>query len=349
MVDARAQEKLDHLETVLHRNVMPHTTTTGFECVRFAHNALPELDFNAVDVSTCFLGRKLAAPLLISSMTGGPKKSGTINATLAEIAQTLSIALAIGSQRIALETPHAAGFGPELRRLAPDIPILANIGAAQLRDGRGTDYLRRATEMVEADALIIHLNPLQEVLQYPGDRNWHGILDCIEAAVRALPCPVVIKEIGCGISAALALRLQAVGVTIIDVAGAGGTSWAAVVADRAPTTKARHIAETFRDWGIPTAIALTEVRRACPQATLIASGGMRNGLDAAKAIRLGADMVGFAGSILPSAVEGSDSLCTRFEAIIDELRIAAFCTGSDSLASLRQAPLCTSTQPANFG
>lgn len=344
MVDARAQEKLDHLETVLQRNVLPHATTTGFEHIRFMHNALPEMDFNAVDVSTHFLGRQLSAPLLISSMTGGPKKSGHINAALAEIAQTLSIALAIGSQRIAIETPHMAGFGLELRRLAPDIPILANLGAAQLREDLGMDYLRRAIDMVEADALILHLNPLQEVLQHPGDRNWYGILERIEAAVRALPCPVIIKEIGCGISAALALRLQAVGVTIIDVAGAGGTSWAAVVADRAPNERARKTAETFRDWGIPTAIALTEVRRACPKATLIASGGMRNGLDAAKAIRLGADMVGFAGAILPQAVDGSESLYNRFETIIDELKIAAFCTGSNSLVALKHAPLCAGMQ-----
>ena len=340
MVDARAQEKLDHLETVLHRDVRPHSTTTGFEHIRFMHNALPELDFGAVDVSTRFLGRSLSAPLLISSMTGGPEKSGPINATLAEIAQTLSIALAIGSQRIAIETPHGDGFGPELRRLAPTIPILANLGAAQLRDDQGMDYLRRAIDMVEADALILHLNPLQEVLQPMGDRDWHGILQRIEAAVRTLPCPIIVKEIGCGISAALALRLQAVGVTIIDVAGAGGTSWAAVVADRAPNEKARRTAETFRDWGIPTAIALREVRKACPEATLIASGGMRTGLDAAKAIRLGADMVGFAGAILPQAVDGSESLRTRFETIIDELKIAAFCTGSDSLAAIKHAPLC---------
>jgi isopentenyl-diphosphate Delta-isomerase len=348
MVDARAQEKLDHLETVLQRNVLPSATTTGFECVRFVHNALPEMDFATVDVSTRFLGRTLSAPLLISSMTGGPKKSGQINTTLAEIAQALSIALAVGSQRIALETPHAAGFESKLRRLAPDIPILANIGAAQLREDRGVDYLRRAVEMIEADALIVHLNPLQEVLQHTGDRNWHGILGRIEVAVRALPCPVIIKEIGCGISAALALRLEAVGVTIIDVAGAGGTSWAAVVADRAPSTKARRAAETFRDWGIPTAIALSDVRRACPNATLIASGGMRTGLDAAKAIRLGADMVGFAGSILPNAVEGRESLRERFEAIIDELRITAFCTGSASLSALKHAPLCVSTQQALY-
>jgi isopentenyl-diphosphate delta-isomerase len=344
MVDERAQEKLDHLETVLQRNVQPFATTTGFEHIRFVHNALPEMDFNTVNVNTQFLGRQLSAPLLISSMTGGPKKSGQINATLAEIAQTLSIALAVGSQRIALETLHSGGFGSNLRRLAPDVPILANIGAAQLREDRGMDYLRRAVDMIEADALILHLNPLQEVLQYPGDRNWHGILGRIEVVVRELPCPVIIKEIGCGISATLALRLEAVGVTMIDVAGAGGTSWAAVVADRAPSEKARRTAETFRDWGIPTAIALSEVRQACPNATLIASGGMRNGLDAAKAIRLGADMVGFAGAILPQAVDGSESLFTRFETIIDELRIAAFCTGSPSLAALRHAPLCGKLQ-----
>ena len=339
MVDRRAQVKLDQLDTVLGRDVATRHTSTGFEAIRFTHNALPELDFGCIDLSSNFLGRKCNAPLLISSMTGGPRRAEAINATLAEVAQSLRIALAVGSQRIALETTNAAGFNKDLRRRAPDVPILANIGAAQLHDWSGVDYLRRAVDMIEADALIIHLNPLQEVLQDNGDRNWKGILNRIEEAVAALPCPIVVKEIGCGISASVAMKLNAIGVQIIDVAGVGGTSWAAVVAESASTQRARNIAETFRDWGIPTAQAIRDVRTVLPDMCLIASGGMRNGLDAAKALRLGADMVGFAGSILEQTLEGRQNLHAKFEAIIDELRIAAFCTGSQNLASLRTAPI----------
>ena len=342
MVDQRAQAKLDQLETVLRRDVATRHTGTGFDAVRFAHNALPDVDFSSIDLSTTFLGRTCRAPLLISSMTGGPRRAATINATLAEVAQLLGLALAVGSQRIALETPNTAGFNRDLRRRAPDIPILANVGAAQLNEWHGVDYLRRAVDMIDADALIIHLNPLQEVLQDNGDRNWKGLLTRIGEAVTALPCPVIVKEIGCGISAGVALKLHSVGVEIIDVAGVGGTSWAAVVAESAATQKSRNIAETFRDWGIPTAQAINNVRAALPNITLIASGGMRNGLDAAKALRLGANMVGFAGSILEQTLQGRQNLQVKFESLIEELQIAAFCTGSQTLAELSVAPLVSS-------
>ncbi len=339
MDDDRAQAKLDQLETVLRRDVATRYTSTGFETIRFAHNALPEVDFAAIDLSCTFLGRKCRAPLLISSMTGGPSRAEAINTTLAEVAQSLGLAFAVGSQRIALETANASGFSKDLRRRAPDVPILANIGAAQLHDWKGVEYLNRAIDMIEADALIIHLNPLQEVLQDNGDRNWKGVLNRIEEAVTALPCPIVVKEIGCGISAAVAVKLNAVGVNIIDIAGAGGTSWAAVVAESASPQKSRNIAETFRDWGIPTAQAIRDARAALPHISLIASGGMRNGLDAAKALRLGANMVGFAGSILEQTLKGRLGLQVQFEAIIEELRVTAFCTGSQNLDQLRQAPL----------
>lgn len=339
LADDREKQKLDQLDTVLHGDVTARHTSTGFETIRLAHNALPELDIDEVDLSTTFLSRKLLAPILISSMTGGPDRAAVINSRLAEVAQDLKIAFAVGSQRIALETKLAAGFDKDLRKRAPDVPILANLGAAQIREAYGLDYARRAVEMIEADALIIHLNPLQEVLQTNGDRNWLGVIDKIGSIVAALDCPVVIKEIGCGLSANVALRLKNVGVKILDVAGAGGTSWAAVVADHATTKRARQTAETFRDWGIPTSTSLIDIRSVYPEAQIIASGGMRNGLDAAKAIRLGADLVGFAGSILSETVDSAESLRERFDTIIDELRISAFCTGSGSLNALRSAQI----------
>ncbi len=338
MTDDLMQRKLDHLESVLHHDVNARTGT-GFAAIQFEHNALPELDFGAIDLHTTFLGRQLAAPFLVSSMTGGPARASHINETIAQMAQSLRIAFAVGSQRIALEGNHTAGFDSALRKHAPDVPILANIGGAQLLTWDGPELIRRAVGMIEADALIIHLNPIQEALQHGGDHNWSGILGRIEALVREESCPIVVKEVGFGISAATAKRLWNVGVRIIDVAGSGGTSWAAVEADRAYNLEAQRLGETFRDWGIPTARALMDVRAACPDATIVASGGIRTGLDAAKAIRLGADMVGLAAAVLPAILDGPKALELRFETIIAELKVAAFGTGSATLADLRHAPL----------
>lgn len=255
------QRKLDHLNTVLNQDVSSKSTTK-FEHVHFEHNALPEINFNKVDVSTRFLGRNLDAPLLISSMTGGPEKTQRINETITAAAQSLKIAFAVGSQRIALQNFQSAGFNKSLRLLAPDVPILANIGGAQLLVNDNIDMAHRALEMIDADAMIIHLNTLQEVLQDGGDKNWAGVLKSIEVLVRELKCPIIIKEVGCGISATVALKLAKIGVTLIDVAGLGGTSWAAVEADRAGSVEGNKIAETFRDWGIPTAKSLIDVRTA---------------------------------------------------------------------------------------
>lgn len=331
--------KSEHLDIVLGGNAGAHAISTGFEAIRFEHSAAPELALDQIDLSTRFLGCTLAAPFLISSMTGGPERAQAINLALAEAAQHLRIGLAVGSQRIAVEGGAYAGFTRDLRRLAPDVPILANLGAAQIRGGGGIDHARRAVGMIEADALIIHLNPLQEAVQAGGDRDWTGVLAAIERVTGALPVPVVVKEVGCGLSAGLARRLVETGVRTLDVAGAGGTSWAAVEAERAETARDKAIASAFRDWGIPTAAALVAVRAACPDATIIASGGLKSGIDAAKSIRLGADLCGFAAAILASALDGPGAVVERFEIAAEQLRIACFCTGSRDLAALRRARL----------
>lgn len=338
--------KSEHLDIVLAGGVQAAAGIAGFDRVRFEHVAAPELDLDDIDLSTMFLLRRLKAPFLISSMTGGPQRAGAINSALAEAAGHLGIALAVGSQRIALEGGPNSGFTRDLRARAGNVPLLANLGAAQIRGADGLSLARAAVDMIEADALIIHLNPLQEAVQAGGDRDWRGVLAAIEAIVRALPVPVVVKEVGCGISGDLAMKLVACGVSIIDVAGAGGTSWAAVEAERAVNQRDRAIASAFRDWGVPTVDALVAVRASCPQATVVASGGLKSGIDAAKAIRLGADLAGFAAGILPSALEGSDALIDRFEALIEELRIACFCTASHDLASLRSARLIGTGPPA---
>lgn len=331
--------KNDHLDIVLDARRAPAPRQTGFARYQFAHCALPQLHLDDVDLTTQFLEKSLRAPLLISSMTGGAERARSINHHLAEAAEELGIALAVGSQRVALQSGSDHGLTRDLRRLAPSVPLLGNIGAAQLIEQEGIDWARRAVEMLGADALIVHLNPLQEAVQAGGDRDWRNILEAIGQLVIALDVPIVVKEVGAGISAGTAQSLVDAGVAVIDVAGAGGTSWAAVEAERSPDDMSRKVAMAFAGWGIPTALALQSVRCALPRTPLIASGGIRDGVDAAKAIRLGADLVGQAAAVLHSATQSSEAVIEHFEVIIQQLRIACFCTGSADLQALRQAPL----------
>jgi len=331
--------KNDHLDIVLDPMRAVGASSAGFDAFVFEHSAMPELHLDHIDLRACLFGRPLQAPLLISSMTGGAARSAAINAHLAEAAQHLGIAMAVGSQRVALETAGDQGLTGQLRQFAPDILLLANFGAAQLVRGYGEDEARRAVEMIGADGLIVHLNPLQEAVQPGGDRDWRGVLNAIEALAGRLTVPVVVKEVGAGISARVARQLVDAGVAAIDVAGAGGTSWAAVEAERAADSSGRAIARAFAGWGIPTALALQAVREACPTTPLIASGGIRDGVEAAKAIRLGADLVGQAAGVLQAAMHSSEAVVEHFHVLIEQLRIACFCTGSADLASLRRAPL----------
>lgn len=330
--------KNEHLDVVLAGRSRSNAQT-GFDQIAFEHVALPELDIDSIELGTVFLGKRINAPLLVSSMTGGPARAADINRNLAIACQQLGIALAVGSQRIAIESEEHAGLGAELRRLAPDIPLLGNIGAAQLNLGFGVEQARRAIDMIEADALIIHLNPLQEAVQPEGDRNWRGLLGKIEHLAHNLGAPLVVKEVGAGISGTLARRLLDSGVEVIDVAGAGGTSWAAVEAERARSPEQAAIARAFVDWGIPTAQAIQDVRASCPEAVVIGSGGIRNGLDAAKAIRQGADIVGQAAGILHAATESAEAVVRAISISIAQLRVACFCTGSANLQDLRRAKM----------
>lgn len=342
------RRKEDHIDIVLGGGAVASRVDAGFDAVRLRHCALPELKLDDVDISTRFLGRSLNAPLLISAMTGGPARSEAINAHLAEAAQELKVALGVGSQRIAIENGAAGGLGAELRRRAPDILLFANLGAAQLLSGQdaagrgavsnGLDAARRAVEMIGADALVVHLNPLQEAIQEGGDRDWRGVLHEIVVLAANLRVPVVVKEVGFGLSGKVAERLVACGVAAIDVAGAGGTNWALVEGERG-TGRTRAIAAAFADWGIPTVQALAEVRAACPDTPLIASGGVRNGVDAAKAIRLGADLVGQAAGTLAAALTSTGAVVEHFSILATQLRIACFATGAANLAALREVDL----------
>lgn len=330
--------KNDHLDIVLSGRGAS-SVSAGFDRFVFEHVALPEIDMDEIEVGTRFLGKHISAPLLVSSMTGGPERAELINANLATACEELKIAFAVGSQRVAIEAHGDAGLSRHLRELAPSIPLLANFGAAQLNLGFGQDQAARAVEMVGADALIIHLNPLQEAVQPEGDRNWRGLLHAIEQLARRIRVPLVVKEVGCGISGRLARRLVDAGVSVIDVAGAGGTSWAAVEAERASSPLQADVARAFIGWGQPTAEAIAEVRDACPEAFIIGSGGIRDGVDAAKAMRLGADLVGQAASTLDAATVSADAVADHFRVMIMQLKVTCLCTGSSDLVSLQASRL----------
>lgn len=329
------RRKADHIRINLEENVQFPALTNGFERYRLVHQALPELDLDEIDAGVPLLGRILHLPLLISSMTGGAAAAGAINRNLASAAQARGIAMGVGSQRAGIEEGQTADTF-RVRDVAPDILLLANLGAVQLNYGYTVDQCRQAVEMIEADALILHLNPLQEALQADGDRNWKGLLDKIEAICRTVGVPVVVKEVGWGISEASARRLAAAGVAVIDVAGAGGTSWSEVEYHRATEEAQRRLARTFADWGLPTAESLLAAQRAAPGLPLIASGGMRNGIDAAKALALGASAVGIASPFLKAAAASPEEVLRAIDQFAAELRTAMFCAGAGSVPALRE-------------
>ena len=331
--------KEEHIDLALADRKRRDHVTTGLGSFEFVHCALPEQKLGEADLSTSFLGRKLTAPFLIGSMTGGPARAAEINRNLAIAAEELGIALAVGSQRVAIEADGAAGLGQELRQLCPSIPLYGNIGAVQLTGAQGADMAKRAVEMLEADGLFIHLNPLQEALQPEGDTDWRGVLAAISNVCAALDVPVIAKEIGCGISGPVARQLADAGVAAIDVAGAGGTSWAWIESQRHDDRETRRFAESFAGWGIPTADALRDVRSACPALPLIGSGGIRDGIDAAKALHLGADLIAMAGGTLSAALDSPEAVIAHFRQVIRQLSIVCFITGSADIASLRQVPV----------
>lgn len=328
------QRKSDHIRINLEENVNFRQLTTGLENYHFLHQMLPEINLAEVDTSVSFLGKKLKAPLLISSMTGGTDQARQINHTLAEAAEMSSIAMGLGSQRAALENPALAPTF-QVRSVAPTTVLLANLGAVQLNYGYTVDHCRRAVEMIEADALILHFNALQEAVQPEGDTNFSGLLAKVEAICRTLPVPVIAKEVGWGFSEDSVRRLVNAGVAAIDVAGSGGTSWSQVEMYRAKSEIRRRVAATFVDWGIPTSEAILAAKRVEANLPIIASGGLRNGLDMAKCIALGATLGGMAGPFLKAAVNSLQAVLAEIEIATTELRIAMFAIGVDSIAGLQ--------------
>jgi len=335
-----AARKADHLQINLEKDVQSGLTT-GLERYRFVHQALPELDLATVDTSVTLFGKTLRTPFLISSMTGGTRQARTFNRRLAAAAQQAGLAMGLGSQRAALEHPElAATF--QVRDVAPDILLFANLGAIQLNYGCGVDDCRRAVGMIGADALILHLNPLQEAVQPDGDTNFAGLLKKIEAVCRALQAegvPVIGKEVGWGLSEQAARQLMEAGVAALDVAGAGGTSWTQVEMYRARTQTQRRIAAAFVKWGISTSESVKNARRAAAHLPVIASGGLQNGIDAAKCLALGASLCGLAGPMLRAVAISRAELDETIYQLERELRITMFAAGCGSIAALQAAPL----------
>jgi isopentenyl-diphosphate delta-isomerase len=305
-----------------------------FEGWTFEHVALPEIDFDDIDVGVTFLGKRLSVPLLISCMTGGTEEAAVINRRLAAGAEREGVALGVGSQRKAFEDPALADSF-RVRREAPTAPLLANLGAVQLNYGFGVEQCRQAVEMIGADALVFHLNALQEAIQPEGQRNFTGLLDKMGRIARELPVPVIVKEIGCGISASTARELARRGIRIVDTAGLGGTSWARIEARRADDVE---LGELFSGWGIPTPASIRQLREV-PDLTIIGSGGLRNGIDAAKAVALGADLVGMAYPFLRAATQSAEQVAAKIRRTALELKICMFCLGARTIDELRRVRL----------
>ncbi len=325
--------KAEHIRINLEEDVAAKGVTTGFERYRFVHRALPEIDLELVCLETSFLGRRLDAPLLFSCMTGGTPRARQINRTLAAAAQRHRVAMGLGSCRVLLEHPEVlATFA--VRDLCPDVPLLANLGAVQLNLGVGPAACRRIVDLLEADALVLHLNPLQEALQPEGDTRFAGLFGRIETLCASLEVPVIVKEVGWGIAPDLVAALFDAGVAAVDIAGAGGTSWSEVERHRIADPVRARVAAAFADWGLPTADAIRLARGVALRGTLIASGGIRTGVDVAMAIALGADLAAIAGSMLRAADEGEETLEGAVAEITDTLRIAMFCAGARDVGGL---------------
>ena len=326
------QRKADHIKINLEKDVRS-ALTTGLELYHFVHEALPELDLERVDTSLNLFGKRLAAPILISSMTGGTADAETINLRLAEAAQEMKIAMGVGSQRAAIENPDQARTF-QVRRVAPDILLLANLGAVQLNYGYGIDQCRQAVDMIQADALILHFNPLQEAVQDAGDTNFAGLAKKIEEICKKLEVPVIAKEVGWGISERTAKLLADCGISAIDVAGAGGTSWSQVEMYRAPDEFTRELAATFVGWGIPTVDSILNVKKAAPDMTIFASGGIKDGLDIAKCIALGASLGGMAGQFLKAAAISTKSAVQMMKLTKRQIEVTMFATGAKEIGEL---------------
>lgn len=329
------KRKTEHIQLCLTENVEGINKSTGLEGISFIHNALPEIDFADIELDAPFLNKQLKAPFLVSSMTGGSGLAAKINQNLAEAAEVKGWAMALGSTRALLESDaHEASF--MIREHAPTVPLIANLGAVQLNYGYGAEECQKIVDRTEADSLVLHLNSLQEVVQDGGDLNFKNLLPKIEEICKALSVPVGVKEVGFGIDGVAAEKLANVGIAYVDVAGAGGTSWSQVEKLRSQDPLKQAAAEAFNSWGLPTKDCIVSVRNRLSDLPIVASGGMKTGLDAAKAITIGADVIGYARQLLEAATESAEAVLIMMEQIELELRMTMFGIGVQTIDELKR-------------
>jgi isopentenyl-diphosphate delta-isomerase len=348
--DIIGERKADHIEVCLKENVQSRKVTTGFEDVNLVHRALPEIEREEVDISTTVFGYKFSAPIFVGAMTGGTAKATKINAAIAEAVEELNLGMGVGSQRIAIDNPKVEHSFSIVREKAPTAFIIANIGAPQLVSKYGVKEAKKAVEMVQANVLAIHLNALQEAVQPEGDTNYSGLLHKISELTQELDVPVIVKETGAGIASEDAKLLAKTDIAGIDVAGAGGTSWAAVEYYRAKARQddfSQRLGETFWDWGISTAASIVEAVQSI-NVPVIASGGIRNGIDVTKALALGSSLASASYPFLQPATKSSEDVKKAIQHLVEEVRNAMFLVGADSIKELQKVPVVLTGKTAEW-
>jgi isopentenyl-diphosphate Delta-isomerase len=341
MAESIGKRKAEHIKICLDQKAQAKKATSGFEDIQFIHRALPEINKNQINLKTTFLGKKLSAPIIVGAMTGGTKEAIKINTSIAQAVEKLGLGMGVGSQRAAIEHQNLEETFKVARKNAPTAFLIANVGGVQLVHGFGLKEVKKVVEMIDADAVAVHLNALQEAVQPEGQTNFKGVLAKIAEITSKLDKPVIVKETGAGISAEDAKALEAAGVAAIDVSGVGGTSFAAVEYYRSTEKKEQvqhFLGEAFWDWGIPTAVSLIEIAQTV-KIPLIASGGVRSGTDVAKALALNACLASISQPILETAVLGAAETEVKLSCLIDELRNAMFLVGAEKPVDLAGTPV----------
>ncbi len=351
--DETANRKQDHIEICCNKlHEIEMSVTTGFEDIHFVPNALPDINLDNINMNTEFLKHDFDFPIFISSITGGTKLAKKINSRLAKLAEKYNIGMGVGSQRAAIEDEANTDSFTIVRQHAPNAFVAANLGAVQFNYDFTIKHAEEAVEMINADALIVHLNPLQEVIQPEGNTNFSNLTTKIKEIGKKLKQPLIVKEVGSGISQDIALDLVDGDIPVIDVAGAGGTSWSQIEAIRAKQqglTKEQRVGELFKDWGLPTAVSTIEVGKFRDRVEIISSGGIRNGLQAAKALAIGAKLVGIALPLACLAATGTEKeLINWLEQFIYELKTTMFLVGAEELEGLQYAPMTVTGKTAEW-